>query len=189
MHTAHLIHARTSFPYFIVWSEDGSRFAIAYNEAAIFVFDTQSSEQISVLNLVDNLCSGMYSRIIWSPDNEMIAHTHVGNGRYGRRWLCVSDVFGETIYLRLNGGVLEPVWNETGTYLYILVIETNRDNINPEAKSRLVRFDPKTKSIEVLVDLDKTLTNEISTISLTPDNTHIILNDRMGNPLQMLAIK
>lgn len=84
---------------------------------------------------------------------------------------------------------MEPVWNETGTYLYILVIETNRDNINPEAKSRLVRFDPKTKSIEVLVDLDKTLTNEISTISLTPDNTHIILNDRMGNPLQMLAIK
>ena len=168
--TTELAMFNNSTPIMLEWSPD-ARYIVLAHDFWLGVIETATGK----METIALACSGMMESLVWSPNNEWIAYTATGNGRYGHRSTCVSGLNQIALYIDVSGTSSNAVWDSTGNYLYVAAQNFNPDNPPLTPDARLLRFDVRTQELERVLSLNEPIMPFGSLVSVSPDGRELAL--------------
>ncbi len=157
------------------WSPDG-RYILLNTEDSLKVFEVSAGK---VAKEINSACPIWHGGPVWSPNSKWFYRADYGTGSY-YIWVCMNGLNGAS-WQAVDGVISQPVWDETGNFLYFVARKDNPANtLNLNIDEQLMRYDVSTQKTKHLLSLiiKQTPYSFMHSISISPDRHTLLLRSQ-----------
>jgi len=159
----------------VSWSPDGHHILVNTRNS-IKVFDVSAGK---ITKEIKSACPIWRGGPVWSPKSKWFYRADSGSGSY-YVWVCVNGLDG-TSWQAIDGVISQPVWDETGNFLYFITRKSNLNNtLNLKVNEQLMLYDVRTQETKRLLPLiiKHTPYSFMHSISISPDRRTLLLRSQ-----------